>query len=301
MIVIHMMGGLGNQLYQYALYEKMKTLGKEVKLDTFVYKDIAGEEKEWRPFELSRFPYISFAEATQADREVLLDNNLSLFHKVKRKLCGRKDKTYRETREYMPEIFTLDNVYLYGFWNCEKYYEDMIPLLQERLQFPASNSEKQQACIEQMKTENAVSLHVRRTDYLTTADGKRYMGICTDAYYEQAISYMKENVENPVFYIFSDDVAYCKEKYKDENMHIVDWNTGEDSLFDMQLMSLCKHNICANSTFSMWGARLNKNPEKMMIRPLHHDQYETTSPQQVQEMWKNWILIDPNGVIYHKE
>lgn len=297
MIVIHVMGGLGNQLYQYALYEKLKALGKTVKLDTYVYSDIAGEEKEWRPLELNRFPYVSFEQATKEDRIRLLDNNLSICSKVRRKLFGRKDKTYRETTEYMPEIFELDDVYLYGFWNCEKYYEGMMALLQEKLQFPKSRNEKQIACIERMKQENAVSMHIRRTDYLSTADGKRYMGICTDAYYDEAISYIKERVDNPVFYLFSDDVEYCREKYRGENMHIVDWNHGEDSLFDMQLMSLCKHNICANSTFSIWGARLNSNADKIVIRPLHHDNYETTPVEQIREYWKRWILIDEKGTV----
>lgn len=297
MIVIHVMGGLGNQLYQFALYEKFKALGKEVKIDTFVYRNEAGEEKEWRPFELDRFPKVSFEEATEEDRERLLDNNLSLFCKIKRKLLGRKNKTYRETRDYMPEIFELDDVYLYGFWNCEKYYEDMVPLLQQKLQFPESKNPMQISCMERIKTENAVSIHIRRTDYLLTADGKRYMGICTDEYYDKAISYIKERVENPVFYLFSDDIEYCREKYKSENMHIVDWNHGEDSLFDMQLMSLCKHNICANSTFSMWGARLNTNAHKIVIRPLHHDNYETTPVEKIQEYWKRWILIDEKGKV----
>lgn len=298
MIVIHAMGGLGNQLYQYALYEKMKKMGKNVKLDTYAYEMAQGDEKEWRKLELDRFPTIQYEKATEWDRVQLLDNSMKVGARVRRKLLGRKDKTVKETTEYMPEIFNMDDVYLYGYWNCEKYYEDEIQLLQEKIQFPKSSHPKTEACIAQMKSENAVSIHIRRSDYLTVADGKRYMGICTDAYYESAIAYIKEKVENPVFYIFSDDVAYCRKHYQDENMHIVDWNTGEDSLFDMQLMSCCKHNICANSTFSIWGARLNQNPDKIMIRPLHHDNYETATASKIQELWKQWTLIDATGKVY---
>lgn len=297
MIIIHAMGGLGNQLYQYALYEKMKRLGKDVKLDTYAYQEAVGEDREWRRLELDRFPLVSYEKATAEDRERLLDNSGSLPAKIKRKLFGRKDMTFRETKEYMPEIFQMDDVYLYGFWNCEKYYEDEETLLQKKLQFPQSSNPKNADCIKQMQQENAVSLHIRRTDYLTAAEGKRYTGICTDAYYEAAVAYIRKRVQKPVFYIFSDDPAFCREHYKGENMHVVDWNTGDESLFDMQLMSYCKHNICANSTFSLWGARLNPNPDKMMIRPLHHDNYETTSASEVQDLWKKWILIDPQGKI----
>ena len=123
------------------------------------------------------------------------------------------------------------------------------------------------------------------------------MGICTDDYYESAMRFIRERVENPVFYIFSDDVSYVREHYQGEDIRIADWNTGEDSLFDMQLMSKCKHNICANSTFSFWGARLNQNQHKLMIRPLRHDNYESITASQMHENWPGWILIDAEGKI----
>ncbi len=101
MILIHVMGGLGNQLYQYALYEKMKSLGKQVKLDTYAYCDEAGEDKEWRSLELDRFPSIQYDKATIEDRTRLLDNSGLLTAKIRRKLLGRKDRTVRESKEYM--------------------------------------------------------------------------------------------------------------------------------------------------------------------------------------------------------
>jgi hypothetical protein len=80
-------------------------------------------------------------------------------------------------------------------------------------------------------------------------------------------------------------------------MHIIDWNTGKDSMYDMELMSHCKHNICANSTFSIWGARLNTHPDKIMIRPLKHDNYETVDIEKTHENWKNWVLINEQGAV----
>ena len=297
MILIHVMGGLGNQLYQYALYEKMKSLGKQVKLDTYAYCDEAGEDKEWRSLELDRFPSIQYDKATIEDRTRLLDNSGLLTAKIRRKLLGRKDRTVRESKEYMPEIFHMDDVYLYGFWNCERYYEDIIPLLQEKIQFPKSGNPLNWQCMDQMQKENAVSIHIRRTDYLTVADGDRYMGICTEEYYRGAMAYIEARVSNPVYYIFSDDVEYARQHYHQDNMHVVDWNGEADGIYDMQLMSRCKYNICANSTFSMWAARLNQNREKIMIRPLHHDNYETTTVAEVKQNWKNWILLDQNGQV----
>ena len=297
MIIIHVMGGLGNQLYQYAMYEKLKSMGREVKLDFYAYLEATGEDKEWRELELIKFPNLEYELCTPEERTALLDNDMAFWSRVRRKLFGRKDRTYREDKSYMPELFELDDVYLYGFWECEKYYEDRIDQLQKKLVFPESNNPKNKQCIEQMRREQAVSVHIRRKDYLTVADGRRYMGICTDAYYESAMAYIRQQVEHPVFYIFSDDIPYMKEHYYGEDIRIVDWNTGEDSLFDMQLMSECKHNICANSTFSFWGARLNQNPKKCMIRPLHHDNYETITIEEIRDNWHNWLLIDAEGNI----
>lgn len=295
MIIVHVMGGLGNQLYQYAMYLKLKSLGKQVKLDTNAYQLTDEDDKEWRKLELDWLESVSYETCTNEERILFRDSSMKLTARIRRKLFGRKDRTVKEEKSYMPEIFEMDNVYLYGYWACEKYYEDIIPQLQSSIRFKTSINENNQLCMEQMKKENAVSIHVRRSDYLTVADGKRYMGICTDAYYQAAIRYICEHVENPVFYIFSDDVEYVREHFNADNMHIVDWNQGEDSLYDMQLMSCCKHNICANSTFSMWGARLNQYPDKMMIRPLHSDNYETDSVVEIQENWKKWILIDTEG------
>lgn len=253
MIVIHVMGGLGNQLYQYALYEKFRALGREVKLDVYAYRQAEGAEREWRALELEWLEGIRYEVCTAAERQQLLDNSMKLADRVRRRLTGRRDKTVRECAAYMPEIFEMDDVYLYGFWGCEKYYEDIIPLLQEKIVFPESSNPKNADALRAMAGENAVSVHIRRKDYLTVADGKRYMGICTDAYYKGAFRYITERVERPVFYIFSDDPAFAKTQFCEENMHVVDWNTGRESLQDMALMSRCRHNICANSTFSIWG------------------------------------------------
>lgn len=294
MIIIHVMGGLGNQLYQYALYEKLKFLGREVKLDLYAYKQAEGEDREWRGLELEWLG-LHYDVCTAAERRLFLDNSMNLTDRIRRKLTGRRDRTVKESADYMPEIFDMDDVYLYGFWGCERYYTDIIPLLQEKINFPQSQNPRNDALAKAMERENSVSIHIRRKDYLTVADGKRYMGICTDAYYGGAVDYIMKRVEDPVFYIFSDDTDYAKAHYNKPNMHVVDWNTGKESMFDMELMRHCRHNICANSTFSIWGARLNRNPDKLVIRPLHHDNYETLDARAVHENWPGWILVNAAG------
>ncbi len=295
MVVIHVMGGLGNQLCQYALSEKLKSLGKEVKLDTYAYTTQDENYKEWRALELEWLDALDYEVCTSEERTALLDDDMKFASRVRRKLFGRKNKTLSEDGFYMPEILDAEDAFLYGYWVCDAYYADIMPILQSKIRFPLSSDLRNQECMKQMQQEESVSLHIRRTDYLSVAGGERYTGICTEEYYRSAMCYMEQRLENPVFYIFSDDPVYAREHYNGENIHVIDWNTGKNSLYDMQLMSQCKHNICANSTFSIWGARLNPHADKIMIRPLHLDNYETMSKEEIKNAWTSWVLIDSKG------
>jgi hypothetical protein len=290
------MGGLGNQLCQYALYEKFKYLGKNVKLDLHDYYT-TGEDREWRQLELDWLDGLEYETCTSSERIKFLDSDLKMTSRIRRKLFGRKSLQLNDTCEYIPDLLDKDNVYLYGYWECERYYNDIMSLLQEKIKFPSSSNPKNKEIIGSMEKENSVSIHIRRQDYLTVADGKRYMGICTDAYYKNAMKYIEKSMPDTEYYIFSDDIEYAKEHFDHANMHVIDWNTGKDSMYDMELMSHCKHNICANSTFSIWGARLNSHPDKIMIRPLKHDNYETVNIEKTHKNWKNWVLIDEQGVV----
>ena len=97
------------------------------------------------------------------------------------------------------------------------------------------------------------------------------------------------------FYLFSDDISYVSKKYQGEEYTIVDINHGKDSFYDMWLMSQCKHNICANSTFSFWGARLNGNDDKIVIRPTIHKNSQTFVKKEMEELWKGWRFVSPLG------
>ncbi len=149
--------------------------------------------------------------------------------------------------------------------------------------------------MERMGQEISVSLHIRRGDYLDSENAAMFGGICTDAYYEASVRFIRERFPEAHFYVFSDDPAYAKERYQEPDFTVVDWNTGKNSLFDMQLMSCCKHNICANSTFSFWGARLNPSKDKIMIRPAKHKNGQDVGMERMQELWEGWKLIDGEG------
>lgn len=302
MIIIRLQGGLGNQLYEYAMYKKFQMLGKEVYLDDTDYTDRA-KFPDIRDLELTYFDSLSYDLCSIGQREKLVDDKRTFFARARRKIFGDYSKIFREKKDYMPEVFEEDDKYLIGWWNCEKYYEDMIPFLQKEIIFPKRYNDKTKLLLEKLNgSKNTVSIHIRLGDYVTKAS--TYGNICTDAYYQAAIKYVKEHVENPQFYLFSDDPKGAMQMLvnimpeAESICQVVDWNTGKDSMYDMLIQSRCAHNICANSTFSMWGARLNQNPDKIMIRSLKHDNNQHFTPEYMMQMWKNWTLIDEKGNIY---
>lgn len=312
MLVIEVMGGLGNQLQQYALYQKMKSLGKEAKLDISWFSDDRKQKSVLasRRLELNYFKDLPMEICTQQEKERLIGKD-DLLGKVKRKLFSSQDRHFWESGMYHPEIFELEDQYLTGFWACEKYYEDILPKLRTLIVFPGEEGpcggmterekegmecgDKNRQTISRMERELSVSIHIRRGDYLDPQNAAMFGGICTESYYDAAIRYMEERCPDAHYYIFSDDIPYVQKRYQGSRFTVVDWNTGENSFLDIQLMKSCKHNICANSTFSFWGARLNGNRDKIMIRPAKHKNSQQIIPKEMHDLWKNWILIDQEG------
>ena len=238
MIVIRLMGGLGNQMQQYALYEKMRSLGKDARLDISWFEDEKQQEQVLarRKLELCMFDGLRFETCTEQERRRLTGGD-GLTGRILRKLRLSGGKKFVESRMYHPEIFQLTDAYLEGFWACEKYYHDISELLQDKIRFPKSANILNEEIKKQILSENSVSIHIRRGDYLDPENAGMFGGICTDAYYEAAEKYVRERVERPHFFLFSDDTAYLREHYTGEEYTIVDWNKGEDSFFDMELMS----------------------------------------------------------------
>ena len=296
MIIVKMNGGLGNQLQQYALYEKLKSLRKDVKLDiSWFYKDMGKASK--RKLELEYFPKVSFETCTVEEMQEV-QGNRGVWKKVFEKLKLAEKPIYVEHQMYDEKVLQMEDKILEGYWACEAYYADIISVLQEKLEFPVSSNEKNLKMAENMQGCNSVSIHIRRGDYLTEENQAMFGGICTEEYYEKAISYIKDTVEDARFFVFSDDPTFAKKKYEGKEYTVVDINRGKDSFYDMYLMSQCKHNICANSTFSFWGARLNQNAGKQMIRPLKQKNCDWYVPEKMKQLWKGWILIDESGKVW---
>lgn len=298
MIIIQVAGGLGNQLQQYALYRKFVRMGKEARLDLSWFDEVKGNDEETkvtsRNLELSYFDRLVYETCTEEEKEKLIGSN-GLPGKLRRKLLPSTVHWFHESKMYHPELLSFQDMYLSGYFACEKYYSDILYDLREKIQFPLSDNPLNPELAQEMRECASVSVHIRRGDYLNEENRAMFGNICTDAYYQKAMEFIKEEVPDAHFYLFSDDIFYVKQKYQGEEFTVVDINHGKDSFYDMWLMSNCKYNICANSTFSFWGARLNGNEEKIMIRPTIHKNSQVFRKEEMEELWQGWRFVSPEG------
>lgn len=296
MIIIQVAGGLGNQLQQYALYRKFVRLGKEARLDLSWFLDTATQEKVLakRELELTHFDRLIYESCT-ADEKAALIGNDNLSGKLRRKLLPFTVHHFEESKMYHPEILNFEDMYLSGYFACEKYYADILYDLREKIQFPKSDNPLNLMMAEKMQSCESVSVHIRRGDYLDPENRAMFGNICTDAYYTKAMERIREEFPNAHFFLFSDDIRYLKENFAREDCTIVDINHDQESFYDIWLMSQCKHNICANSTFSFWGARLNSHEDKIMIRPTIHKNSQIFRKEEMEELWPGWSFISPEG------
>lgn len=301
MIILQMMGGLGNQMQIYALYRKLLRCGndKDIKFDLSWFDNLTEKQREDAKRELLfELPFFEGLEIP-----VCTDDELKCLLKKKNSIINRffpwTNSIFCETEMYHPEIFKLKNKYVSGYFGCQYYYDDIMGELRNLFIFPKHPDEelhlKNMGLIHKMSHEYSVSVHIRRGDYENPGTKERFGGICTDEYYDSAINFFKSKNVDVHFYIFSNDIEYVEGKFKSDEYTIIKHNTGENSMLDMQLMSACKGNICANSTFSFWGARLNKNKDKIAIRPLKMTNSDNYSADVIHELWNGWYLVDNNG------
>lgn len=266
MIVVKIEGGLANRMFQYAFFLSLRKKRDDVFLDEKTFKPFM----EFDKFSLrNTFPSIDFPECDLT--EFKIETRQGKFNHLIRNVVEKFSKKYffqKEFRFYPELLSTLPkNIYLRGYWQSEKYFVDVKDEVRNAFTFDPFTESKNITAAAQMSKENSVSIHIRKgKDYLQK---RMTYGTCPLSYYIDAINYIKHNVDNPSFYVFTDNPQWVNEKLNFINYTLVDWNpvSGEKNYRDIQLMSCCKHNIIANSSFSWWGAWLNKNEDKIVIGP----------------------------------
>ena len=262
--VVQLTGGLGNQMFQYALYRELLSQGKNARIeDESGYRAAGTRERH-----LKKAFDINYKRPTAAEMQLLTDSSMKLTSRIRRKLFGRKDNSYVEKQfNFNPDVFLQKSAYYEGNWQSEKYFKDVIEELHEAFTFHCEIPDISQKIMERIAGKDAVSIHIRRGDYLNEAQSRVYGGICTESYYKQAVALVKEKVPQASFFVFTNDPVWAREHIKEEGFEVVDCNDEATGYLDMLLMSRCKHHIIANSSFSWWGAWLCENPDKIVIAP----------------------------------
>ena len=296
MIIIRMSGGLGNQMFQYALYLKLKALGRDVSFDdTSQYDEKAFEnsDQKRRPKHLRVFG-IHYPKASREALIRMTDSAMDLQSRVRRKVCGRKSLEKKDQDFlYDPTFLEETEGYYCGCFQSPKYFageeeevRKAFTFPPDLLEIPKDADKKERRILEQaaryaerIQSANedggSTAIHLRFGDYV--AKGDIYGGICTDAYYNTAIRRLKEKSSRMTFFVFSNDEEKAGEwiRYQAERQEnlglgrfvLVKGSDEDHGYLDMYLMTLCGNHIIANSSFSWWGAWLCREPGKIVYAP----------------------------------
>ncbi len=294
MKIVQINGGLGNQMFQYAFYLAMLYRGEAVKADISEY----ARYNQHNGYELEKIFGIKMDIADWKESLSCGAPRKDFIHRMLRKLgLKRPGERYIHLDgagavSYQPDLLDRlpDSCYLEGYWQSEKWFDSVREEVRHSFRFSETGlDDTNRKLLEQIGKANSVAVHVRRGDYTHIP---LYQNICTlDGYYKPAIDFIKEREEDLLFFVFSNDIPWCRENLELKHAVYVDHNSGPSSYRDMHLMSSCKHNIIANSTFSWWGAWLNDNPHKIVLTPsrfLNTGAEEDIIPQ-------SWIRIGRIG------
>lgn len=294
MFIVDFFGGLGNQMFQYAFLKKLEIKYPQTKIISFIYDQYNSCHNG---FELEKIFNIKLEQSTLKDWTYLSDfypvgakfyTVLNKLFAMRRVCFGPKSSCIMIDDQscYYPEVFALNPLKSYcfhGVWQNTEYFNDIKDIITNAFSFKKELDKNNTDLLKRIKVSNSVSIHIRRGDYLNY--DKSYL--LDRDYYLKAIDLIKSRVKDSTYFVFSDDIQAAKEILKGiDNVVFINNNSGTSSYIDMQLMTNCKHNITANSTFSFWGAYLNNSPEKLVIAPK-----KTFNNNKVPLSCKEWTLI----------
>jgi len=283
---------MGNQMFQYAAgLASARESGAELFLDTTFLSD--------------RFPRRQFTYRNYDLDVFALQPNFTAFSKISSRIpipgfwlgldlsMHAVGGLLREKKEYVfdPSVLSArGSMALWGRWQTEKYFAKYADEVRAAFQFrdPLTGAAARLAA--EIQKTNSVSLHVRRGDYVAFKSVQATMGDTDLGYYDRAVHYITDHADHPALFIFSDDIAWCREHIKIPFpvTYVDDTSRGSKASFHLHLMSLCKNNIIANSSFSWWGAWLNRNPEKIVVGPKR---WETRQSASTDILPASWIAL----------
>lgn len=270
MIIVRLKGGMGNQLFQYALGRALSVDWKmPFKIDKSFYKTYTLHD-----YVLANFNLVENIVTTQDLSLAKKFNRGNLFSELFVWLEERKPITTRyfireHDLSFNPNIAMIkNNVYLDGFWQSEKYFENIKQIIQKEFSPRIKLDKKNNDLKKIIQSKKSVSIHIRRGNYVTDKETLKKHGVCSKEYYFDAINLLSSKIGNFHIFVFSDDNQWARRNISfGYPTTFIDFNGRAKDYADLTLMSMCQHNIIANSTFSWWGGWLNTNPNKIVIAP----------------------------------
>ncbi|MEL6718065.1 MAG: alpha-1,2-fucosyltransferase [Bacteroidota bacterium] len=281
MIVVRLKGGMGNQMFQYAFGKRMASvLNTELRLDLSALLDRSKEGIVFRDFDLDIFDLEpKFLTSPKLLRTLYKSKSSAVAKQMKRRSISGKQYIEEAHFHVMEELIQnpINNALYNGWWQSERYFEEVKDILRKEFAFKDAILPISENLFNQIKNTNAVCLNVRRTDFLTNDT----LNATNLAYFQNASQYMIQNLENPHFYVFSDDLMWCEKNIEIEGYPVIyvqhDMKGRKFGNY-LQLMKNCKHFIIPNSSFAWWATWLNENPDKIVIAPkmwFTDPQYDT--------------------------
>lgn len=292
MIIVNIQGRFGNQMFGFALYKQLVKMGKDVYVDLSHNRLDEKTKKEREVFAIEPNIDLFGLQYNVIDNETALEylrdrDNRNLLKRWEYRMFPQRCKCYEEkaVAVFDKNVFKLDDVYLNGYWQSEKFFEDAAEEVRKMFKFPNLFTDYQKEMLDEIDGRQAVSIHIRRGDYLNHPE---IYGTTNLEYYRNAMRYMAERKENLHFYVFTNDIPWAKQNFGGNDITVIedsrDLITGN---LDMALMAECKDNIIANSSFSWWAAWLNQNQNKTVIAPKVWEMNNTTK-----DIWcKDWIKM----------
>jgi hypothetical protein len=293
MVIVQIRSGLGNQMFQYAFARQLA-----LKNDTKLRLDLSFYESyPLRKYELDSLS-IEAQELTSIEKLVFrtaLTQRFPTLRFIAERLLGGNLTLLRDCQKgFEQEVFDVcGNIYLQGFWQSWKYFADIRPLLLKEFNVSLPCSDLDNSSMAEIERSQSVCIHVRRGDYVNDPKTSETFGACAFDYYLDAIRYIAERIEDPTYFVFSDDPVWAKEHFGDgEKFNYVMRDDRRRPARDLRLMQCCKHFILSNSTFGWWAAWLSRTPNKIVVSPKFWYKMHSTSQDLLPP---DWILL-PNGL-----
>jgi hypothetical protein len=271
MVIVQLVGGLGNQMFQYATARAVAyRTNMPLKLDVRAFVNY-----KVRSYRLGCFNIVEdFAtegEVRRFRRPRRRQVVAFATSEIERRLLPWYRQRLMEERAFAfdPDVLRIrKSAYLVGYWQSEKYFADVAELIRQEFTLKSEPDKLNRQVLDEIEATDSVSLHIRRGDYISNPDTHQVHGVLGLDYYSRAVDLIAGRTAQPHFFVFSDDIAWAKENLRlSFPLSFIERNGEGREYEDLRLMCHCKHHIIANSSFSWWGAWLNANPDKIVVSP----------------------------------